>query len=575
METARIIFRNPYVTREGDALPDWKKELPLSFTIKKVKAFLEKEYPGKPFACDIRLVFSGKMLSDDTLSLRKILENEDLSSWHTFHLIASRTGFSPSVSPAEKKIPSDLSPLRGNTPDSVEEEEKNNLSTVTDNNSIKPHLTSNTNSSINVENQTTSTSSRIVGSDGASNNVSSRNNNTFPGQVQHSTSNVAPMLQRHPLAPTHIGGSPQQQQLSPEYMQQYYQLQQQQWMAYYQQQQQQYVAMMSGNIASPQQQHSPYSMNFAMMNQQIPPQQQIQFNQQAHQEAYYNYYRYMQQMYAAQQQAAGQQFQQQQQQYQPAWNINSNTTADGLYRRGGNASRQRVTGQHQQDQNVNTTNANDNNNINNVNNLEARRGVEQAVDNNRNNNNVNVDDNVINNNQQQGFFDMLQIRLLIKLAFFYYIFSQDQNRRNKIVLMAGLGIYYCYKVGLLHFIARTVTCGRYGNRNNNDNNNDNNANNGNGGNLMEENVNIPTPPVGNIPNPVQSVGFFCDLKCFVISFVFSLYPTWYPVAIPSPTPPTPVVAEEVNNNVEQEVNDENNNIQEAINHAQPEGIAQN
>eukprot|EP00943_MAST-04B_sp_MAST-4B-sp1_P005958 g5958.t1 len=333
METARIIFRNPYVTREGDALPDWKKELPLSFTIKKVKAFLEKEYPGKPFACDIRLVFSGKMLSDDTLSLRKILENEDLSSWHTFHLIASRTGFSPSVSPAEKKIPSDLSPLRGNTPDSVEEEEKNNLSTVTDNNSIKPHLTSNTNSSINVENQTTSTSSRIVGSDGASNNVSSRNNNTFPGQVQHSTSNVAPMLQRHPLAPTHIG--------------------------------------------------------------------------------------------------------------------------------------------------------------------------------------------------------------------------------------------------LLHFIARTVTCGRYGNRNNNDNNNDNNANNGNGGNLMEENVNIPTPPVGNIPNPVQSVGFFCDLKCFVISFVFSLYPTWYPVAIPSPTPPTPVVAEEVNNNVEQEVNDENNNIQEAINHAQPEGIAQN
>ena len=108
MELARVIFRNPYVTREGDALPDWKKELPLTFTVKKMKEYLEKEYPGKPVARDIRLVFSGKMLSDGTVTLKKILENEDLSAWHTFHLIPARTGFSPSVSPADKKLPSEL-----------------------------------------------------------------------------------------------------------------------------------------------------------------------------------------------------------------------------------------------------------------------------------------------------------------------------------------------------------------------------------------------------------------------------------------------------------------------------------
>ena len=75
MELARVIFRNPYVTREGDALPDWKKELPLNFTVRKMKEYLEKEYPGKPVARDIRLVFSGKMLSDGTVTLKKILEN--------------------------------------------------------------------------------------------------------------------------------------------------------------------------------------------------------------------------------------------------------------------------------------------------------------------------------------------------------------------------------------------------------------------------------------------------------------------------------------------------------------------
>ena len=86
-----------------------------------------KEYPGNPAARDIRLVFAGKMLSDNSMTLEKLLQNEDLNSWHTFHLIPARTGFSPSVSPADKKLPPDLSPLRGNSPDGEEPEQQQDI----------------------------------------------------------------------------------------------------------------------------------------------------------------------------------------------------------------------------------------------------------------------------------------------------------------------------------------------------------------------------------------------------------------------------------------------------------------
>ena len=103
-------------------------------------------------------------------------------------------------------------------------------------------------------------------------------------------------------------------------------------------------------------------------------------------------------------------------------------------------------------------------------------------------NNVNANDrNVGNDNIQapprnenneppqegQGFLEMLNIRLVIKIAFFYMVFSQDQSKRHKTFLFVALAVYYFYCVGLLHFLLRAVTCGRHGrqaNANNNENN---------------------------------------------------------------------------------------------------------
>merc|ERR1711998_792941 len=240
--------------------------------------------------------------------------------------------------------------------------------------------------------------------------------------------------------------------------------------------------------------------------------------------------------------------------------------SDGSYRRGENASRQRV----------NVNNNNNNNEINNArdNILDAARVIQQNArviqENQRNNNNNNIaaNNNVQNNNNNQqeqqpqpGFFEMVNVRLIIKIAFFYMVFSQDQSKRHKTFLMVALVIYYFYSVGFVHYVLRTITCGRHGNRNNNNNRGENNNNNGGNGGAAAaaENINIPTPPAGNIPHPVQSVGFFTDLRCFVISFVFSLYPTWYPVAIPLPAPPQPPVTTDTAAVIDNDDDDDNNN----------------
>lgn len=548
MKVARVVFRNPYVTREGDALPDWKKELPLSSTVHNLKVLLEKEYPGNPSARDIRLVFAGKMLSDNSMKLEKLLQNEDLNSWHTFHLIPARTGFSPSVSPSEKKLPPDLSPLRGNSPDGEEPEEQQN---------IKP----------GVEAAQSPQSNRMHSGSTAPNRVTGRLNRetTSSPPGQRNAPQEAQLNHGVPLQmPGQAGpGVMQQQPMSPERMQQYYVQQQQQWMAYYQQQQQ-YAAMMRGS--SPQH-NSPFlNMNNGMSPQQVPTHQQMLFHQQAQQEAYFNYYRYMQQMYAMQQQGASQQF-------HPQENVRNNThSPDGLYRRGQNATRQRVA------QTVQDNGAGSNGNANgnardNV--AEARRGGNNVNANDRNVRNDNVQApprNDINEPPQegQGFLEMLNIRLVIKIAFFYMVFSQDQSKRHKMFLLVALVMYYFYCVGLLHFLLRAITCGRHGRHANADNNNNNNNGNNQNAGEPEGNINIPTTPTGNIPSQLQSVGFITDLRCFVISFLFSLAPTWYPVAIPEPEPPMP--AEPMDNDSTSNVTDDTVN---APDNGPQEGVVEN
>ena len=538
MKMARVVFRNPYVTREGDALPDWKKELPLSSTVHNLKVLLEKEYPGNPAARDIRLVFAGKMLSDNSMKLEKLLQNEDLNSWHTFHLIPARTGFSPSVSPADKKLPPDLSPLRGNSPDGEEPEQQQNIKTEQPTQSDRMH-------SGNTTPQRTTESL-----------------NREPTSSQSGQQRVPQEAQLHHGTPLQMPGQAglaamQQQQMSPERMQQYYVQQQQQWMAYYQQQQ--YAAMMHGS--SPQHSSPFLHMNNGMSPQQMPTQQQMLFHQQAQQEAYFNYYRYMQQMYAMQQQGTPQQFQSQE-------NMRNNThSPDGLYRRGQNATRQRVPQTVQDNGSGSNRNANE---IAGDDGAEARRVGNNVNANDRNVGNDNVQAPPRNDNNEppqegQGFLEMLNIRLVIKIAFFYMVFSQDQSKRHKMFLFAALVVYYFYCVGLLHFLLRAVTCGRHG-RQANANNNENNQND----NEQEGNINIPTTPTGNIPSPLQSVGFITDLRCFVISFLFSLVPTWYPVAIPVPAPPMP--AEPVDNDHTSNVADD---AVDAPNNVPQEGVVEN
>merc|ERR1711871_107635 len=136
------------------------------------------------------------------------------------------------------------------------------------------------------------------------------------------------------------------------------------------------------------------------------------------------------------------------------------------------------------------------------------------------------------NNAQarQSLIGALQIKFLIKIALPVYIvfllgttfsIKPHFNGKTRKLICIVASVYYFQNVGFLEYL-RSLMCGR-------DNGQRHQDNGENGGGQDP----VPLPPRGNIP-PATSPGLFIDLRCFIVSFLFSLHPSWYPVSMPSP-----------------------------------------
>eukprot|EP00945_MAST-04E_sp_MAST-4E-sp1_P000948 g948.t1 len=477
MATCRLTLRNPYVTKEREAIPDWKYETLVTTTVLQLKREIEMKYPGNPKAIDQRLVFRGRMLSNDSDTLGNILVDEDLEEWHMLHLIPNRSGFSPSVSPEQARALPPLRPL-ANTPPLEEDEEKElSLPAAETSTPVSTPLPAarNRNPPVAAPAQTQQPTTTAAAGQGQWNAYQAAYMAAWQQQGQ-----PGGYAQAHGMV------SPQQQYA------QYYAQQQQAMMAAWQQQ------AMAGTT-------SPQAMAI---------------HQAAHQRATQQYMEYMQQYQSYQQQMAAynaamygspsspvplQGFP-----AQPAQELRRRRPAAGGIRNGQNDN---VRAEPPEPERL------------------PRRG-------NVPRNNVQPA-NVAENNgpNRQSLMGSLQIKFLIKIALVVYIvFMLDTtfsikphfNGKTRKLICIVATVYYFQNVGFLEYV-RALMCGG-GNRRRQQNDGGQNA----GGDQAngDGQDSVPVPPRGNIP-PATSPGLFIDLRCFIVSFLFSLHPSWYPVSMPS------------------------------------------
>lgn len=85
MTSAQLYVKNP-TDRPGSA--PFAVEVPLTATVRELKARIFHDYPGNPPVGDQRLIFSGKLLADSDV-LTNVLAGFDTSTPQTFHIVVS------------------------------------------------------------------------------------------------------------------------------------------------------------------------------------------------------------------------------------------------------------------------------------------------------------------------------------------------------------------------------------------------------------------------------------------------------------------------------------------------------
>merc|ERR1711871_1699554 len=154
-------------------------------------------------------------------------------------------------------------------------------------------------------------------------------------------------------------------------------------------------------------------------------------------------------------------------------------------------------------------------------------------------NNIQARAGAVNNApNRRSLLGAIQIKFLIKIVLLVYIiFLLDTtfsikphfNRKTKKLICILASVYYFQNVGFLEYL-KALMCGA-GNRRRQQNVGEGNQGENQGDGAGQDPV--PLPPRGNIP-PATSPGLFIDLRCIIVSFLFSLHPSWYPVSMPSP-----------------------------------------
>jgi hypothetical protein len=108
----KILLRNMCLTREGKSVPDWYCEISQAASVADLKVLIQMTYPGNPDARMVRLVYLGKMLSQDNEVLCSALSPRSFHELHTLHIIPNYTGFSEPVPDIDHHTPKNRASLR-------------------------------------------------------------------------------------------------------------------------------------------------------------------------------------------------------------------------------------------------------------------------------------------------------------------------------------------------------------------------------------------------------------------------------------------------------------------------------
>mmetsp|Transcript_763 Transcript_763/g.1254 ORF Transcript_763/g.1254 Transcript_763/m.1254 type:complete len:419 (+) Transcript_763:73-1329(+) len=133
-ENLQLVIKNP-----SGSVSDFQLEVSSFYSVENVKERIHEKYPEKPAPGDQKLIFAGRILSNDALLL-EVFKQHELSQPQTLHLVISQSSANPAPSPPSSSSSNTIANTSGSSSAPSSSPAVPNMDVPADISHLPPHI---------------------------------------------------------------------------------------------------------------------------------------------------------------------------------------------------------------------------------------------------------------------------------------------------------------------------------------------------------------------------------------------------------------------------------------------------